>query len=628
MIRYLFSFLFLSVVLFANLVTYGGMEIECNRECGQIPEDPDAARIEYILEKKVFPSFRNCHPVFFAECDDNNDFSFSAFDVMNWDCTYSAYDWQATNGLYVEDGPRKTYSIRNHSAFLDLANALRDACRFYWYDVHAEKMEIYKSMLCQLQNERKRQEYWSVDVNLNGELEFYESFTGGAYTIKELIPKIKKKIPAIQETLDEYYPRRYEEERELLEEAIRDIDALYRSIFLWCLEHHQSEGIAFHAALEDFIGGDFESAIDQIHWLIDMAEGHNVTDDLLSKLYLLKGQVQSEFGLYAEAIIGLTTAIKKNPSMKEAYFERAAAYFELGEFDRALEDYVVSGYRSNQLEKSTRMGLGVTAGIIKGAGISAIDFIPSMLGTLRGLGGGLWALVTDPVGASGDFVNAAVQCIEYIKLHSTSSMIQDLVPELKELIQNYNHLEDFEKGKLIGHVLGKYGMDIFLAKQGTVMIKAYRDLKKANQLMTLEALATPEKSVAILAEADRRWKRMHVEAFRNGEVKIAKDKQGKHIVGHRNYEDLVARNDNPSILAHPDPDRLIREYAGTGVKDQRALGDLPGIAGYVEIVDFKEFIGYSIDPKTKAKTVTTMGKIHYAKDGVHIVPYSKKINDL
>ncbi|NGX38781.1 MAG: hypothetical protein KR126chlam1_00092 [Chlamydiae bacterium] len=46
----------------------------------------------------------------------------------------------------------------------------------------------------------------------------------------------------------------------------------------------------------------------------------------------------------------------------------------------------------------------------------------------------------------------------------------------------------------------------------------------------------------------------------------------------------------------------------------------PGASGYKELVNFKEFIGYSVDPKTGKKLATNWGKIHYGRDGIHIVP--------
>jgi filamentous hemagglutinin len=47
---------------------------------------------------------------------------------------------------------------------------------------------------------------------------------------------------------------------------------------------------------------------------------------------------------------------------------------------------------------------------------------------------------------------------------------------------------------------------------------------------------------------------------------------------------------------------------------------VPGTPGYQEVVNFGESIGYSIDRSTGEKMATTWGKIHYAKDGVHVVP--------
>ena len=47
---------------------------------------------------------------------------------------------------------------------------------------------------------------------------------------------------------------------------------------------------------------------------------------------------------------------------------------------------------------------------------------------------------------------------------------------------------------------------------------------------------------------------------------------------------------------------------------------IAGEAGYKEVVNFHEFIGYTVSLETGEKIPTTWGKIHYAKTGVHIVP--------
>lgn len=104
-----------------------------------------------------------------------------------------------------------------------------------------------------------------------------------------------------------------------------------------------------------------------------------------------------------------------------------------------------------------------------------------------------------------------------------------------------------------------------------------------------------------------------------GNLKVQPDKLGKHIEGHKNFDPL----DTKSIFEHKDPQGLIDKYAGTGRPDRGATAG-PGEQGYKEVVDFGEFIGYEINPRTKIRTPTSKGKIHYAKDGVHIVPFLER----
>lgn len=72
---------------------------------------------------------------------------------------------------------------------------------------------------------------------------------------------------------------------------------------------------------------------------------------------------------------------------------------------------------------------------------------------------------------------------------------------------------------------------------------------------------------------------------------------------------------------HPDPQKLANKFVGRGFREGKVL---PGHPGYKDIVDFGEFIGYSVSDKTGEKIATTWGKIHYAKEGIHIVPTKPK----
>ncbi len=605
-------------------VSYGSITIDCHYGCGDPGFDSAYNRISSILNKTIHSVFRLESPLFlcWAPFEQSRPYPFSPW-IRDW-TDYSVYDWRKARGFYLAGNPRKTYSIASYPQFLELAAALRDDVRFYSLDVNVQELNFYRSTLKKLRVIEREGEYGHIAFTEDGQLELYDwgTWTGNTQNIDDLIRQSKSRIKELNELLADYYPSKYETKKEIVELAIQKIDIEFREIFAWCLEHHQPEGIAFKEALEGLMGGDYYDALDQVRWMIQTAEKHNVHDELLSKLYLLKGRLQSEYGLYAEAVIGLTEAIQKNRGLKEAYFERAAAYFELGQFDKSIEDYLSSNIRPSYFESPTQLGLGVAAGVLVGVKDSALEFIPTMIGTAKGLGAGVWALTKNPAAASREFVNAATQCIEYIRSNSPAEIVQEMVPELKELVQNYNSLDDFQRGLLIGHVIGKYGMDIFLAKQSVTFIKSYQDLKRANRAMTLDALAVSGKTEVILAETDQRWTNLHIEALRKGEVKVVEAKQGKHILGHMNYEQLISQGKNPSILVHPNPDQLIQKFAGTGAKD---IGDIPGMAGYMEIVDFKEFIGYSVQEATGVKTPTTLGKIHYAKNGVHIVPYVKRV---
>ena len=83
-------------------------------------------------------------------------------------------------------------------------------------------------------------------------------------------------------------------------------------------------------------------------------------------------------------------------------------------------------------------------------------------------------------------------------------------------------------------------------------------------------------------------------------------RQGKHIIGHNNYE----KGKSILTLSKERAQKLINKFSGTG--------KLNGTSR--EVVDFGEVIGEYISPRTGKSYPTTVGKIHYSKKGTHIVP--------
>lgn len=97
----------------------------------------------------------------------------------------------------------------------------------------------------------------------------------------------------------------------------------------------------------------------------------------------------------------------------------------------------------------------------------------------------------------------------------------------------------------------------------------------------------------------------------NGYPKTVHDgRQGKHIPTHNNYQKGRSIFSGSQAKAQT----LIDKYAGTG----KWLGRNK------ERVDFGQNIGSYVDPKTGNSYKTTMGIIHYSKDGAHIVPAEPK----
>jgi tetratricopeptide (TPR) repeat protein len=271
-----------------------------------------------------------------------------------------------------------------------------------------------------------------------------------------------------------------------------------------CLKHHDNPLAHYQRGLFDFLEGRYCDALDNIQLALNRMDVKEL-EKLQAELAFLKGQTESEVGLYLQAVASLTEAIELNPSNKEAYFERAVAHFESGQFDLAIIDYLASEMKSQPVEISAGdrfiFAMGLSEGILKGAADSAIDFIPNMLTSAHGLSYGLWALATHPLHTSRELIDGAYACINFIRHNSSTKVLCTLVPELQELVKNWTNLTPANRGELTGYVIGKYGVDIFLGTKAIKCVTAYRDLKKATSLLTFETAARSEQNAAAIATA-------------------------------------------------------------------------------------------------------------------------------
>ncbi len=385
-----------------------------------------------------------------------------------------------------------------------------------------------------------------------------------------------------------------------------------------CIEYHQWRGAYYERGLANFVEGNYSKANDDISQFIKASEGYEDDDLLPVEAYLTKGVIESELCLYNEAIMSLSRVIEEDPANKEAYFERAAAYFQIGQFDLSLKDYLVCKDQAIMVpntQNSVDFALGMISGAKKGIAASTVEFFPSLLASTRGLGNLLWSTIKHPIETPRQLGEATAEFFMFLKDCDKAELAQLLVPEMYDLVTNWDRLRQRERGELAGFCLGKYGTDILLPVaviKGIKYVSAYRKIKQAEKACILQTLAESQESKEALTGAAVKWDQRRKEWFAN--VKIEPDKQGKHIPNHRNFEM------GNSEWTHPDPQRILSENAGKGQK-------VKGIAGepdYRERIDCGEVIGYFVNDKTKEKVSTTMATIRYSKRGAHIVPAAPK----
>jgi tetratricopeptide (TPR) repeat protein len=402
--------------------------------------------------------------------------------------------------------------------------------------------------------------------------------------------------------------------------GMQEIRDNYYTIFKTCQRLHQAPSADYELALQQLQNGEYIEAVDQLRDFLDKVKLDSIETHLASNIYTSKGTAEVEICQYDEAIVSLSHAIQYDPSNHDAYFERAIAYFEKGQYDLSLQDYLTKGkditFSIQQRDWGFQeFGEGFLKGGANGVKEASSEFLPSIYNSLCGVGNFLWLTVAHPIETPRQLVASTREFCNYLRTCDKAELAELLVPEMYELIVKWDELKDIRRGELMGYSLGKYGLDILLpvaAVKGVKYLKTYQEIRKAEKLCTLKTLAGSPKSKEALTQAVANWQNRRQAWAAN--VKLIKDQQTKHIPGSWNYRG------ERSIFTHSNPEKLLKENAGKGQK----IRGHPGKPDYRERVDFEEHIGYHVDKITKEKTATTVGTIHYSKEGAHIVPARPK----
>ena len=598
-------------------ISYGGISFPCDSGCADW-KNPDLREVDSLFETLVDKTI----------CERGRSDPYGLYNergVWKYDdewayvseLSYESYPWLSTGGLHQEGVHLVGHSFDTYDHFNNTKTVFLRDLDYYHIQLiaHIEsEIELKKQNLALLK-EALKNDHTFVEYDWEGKVENCHSYNGyNCFLIRNELERIPKKIQWLIDDIQKE-EEHHQKNLDLCSRTFSQIDALFRETFLYCLNNHQPEGIAFNAALENFLLGDFNEAIEQIRFLIDLAEKNSWQNGLISKLYLLQGQIQGEFNFYGDAIVSLTQSIQKDPSLKEAYLERAVAYFETGETDLALKDYLeqrnTEDLKPAELTDYLDFAAGFRSGIKHGAWEYTKETFSTALSSVHGIGNFVWATLQHPIETPRQLICSAIELCQSLANCSPLEIAQIVVPELRELLGTWNQQSYARRGELFGQIAGKYGLELYIiyaTKQGGHCLAHLKDLKRAEKIATMESLTDEARRVATI-EASTHWAQKRAQYFAS--VKLEVDKQGKHIIGHHNFDPRKTK----SIWTHENPEEFLSAFAGKG---RRVKGE-PGQPGYKEKVNFGQKIGYHVDEKG-AKTETTWGIIHYSKKGAHIVP--------
>lgn len=613
-------------------------------------------------DKDTINSFRKylkfIPKLYIAECYHCNDCKGVKFDLYydkDWPTEFDGF--HLLNNCHTKSGRRNEYCegrsdrceglcwngayfrLWNHKYIHFFRHFLKycsenQACNCYWPELwpipNKISGQVY-DLLIELANEKYLtvdfSPYWKakfIEFDYYGKIytdEYYPNAHGIASSLTTytfLYSQYHRLLYSIAEYIDSNEIRGNPKIIDKIFLTLDDIRTDFLILYNRCLRDHPHPKIYYERGMLQMHSGNNEDAMSDMSRFMNIAKSDKFKDNfkLTSEMYQQEGQIYAEVGMFDQALISLTKAIKLDPENRGAYFDRAQIYFENGLFDQSLNDFLTSQSSSDNhniiLKPSRDFKEAVLQGLAEGCKEALSEFGPSLCRSAYGLSTVLWNYTTDRVGFTTKFINACYDIsntlYEQVKGFEWDDL-NDFSSEVDHFFSHFNRMSEIEKAEAIGYNIGKYGVDFFAGGVVFKGIAAFKKLREANRACNLEAMVVSKADKEALIAASLKHASKREEFFRN--VKINIDKQNKHVFGAHNYQP------GRSIFDHPDPQRLLDKFAGTG----RPLGNrAPGYCGYREQVNFGEYIGYHVNDKTGFKTLTTWGDIHYSNTGAHIVP--------
>lgn len=226
----------------------------------------------------------------------------------------------------------------------------------------------------------------------------------------------------------------------------------------------------------------------------------------------------------------------------------------------------------------------------------------------------------DPYGSndlSNTYLNIHPNCLHSLVKYTT-------IGKSAEQIQEDKNFSSVEKNPLSRDPRTKKQIAAYREKEKNRQ-QLLRDMKQHKEYRAILGNDIP-KDFAKFRELKynnaEKWDKIHIlyqddklkKKIRSPEVNktIEEGKQGKHILGHKNYKD----GRSYLKVSMEEAQRLVDQYAGTG----QIKRDSKGHWTNKEFVSADHIIGVVVDANMGETIETSRFSIHYSKNGVHIVP--------
>lgn len=312
----------------------------------------------------------------------------------------------------------------------------------------------------------------------------YQDYMKNLYLHDEMAEVVKKYR---MKYWDEYYAKDKKRRQEKMSNIQQDADRCHKAnenyrfkittnfvdLFENCFRKHSVLSNYYNYSFLAYMNNNLNKSFELLSDVINIAQKNNQLGNLEkilgNSVFRNLGILCVESMAYEQAVEYLTKAIQKDPENKDLYFKRAVAYFETGCFDQALSDYISSNYdksiKKSKSKISKEFNQSLLKGIAEGCAEGIVNFVPSLCNSIYGLEKTLWAdaQLKDFFFPVPHFANAAYNAMNsFIDIckNIDQQMINECVDELRVLYQQFNQLDDREKGNLIGYSIGRYGIEI------------------------------------------------------------------------------------------------------------------------------------------------------------------------